>query len=130
MLRIVDPKENYVYEVHQYFDRNFTGTHAECQNPAIGRGTLAGFTNWAREHHKRGFLGEFGVGPDQNCLTVLADVLKFMEENADVWIGWAYWAAGPWPKNYFTSLEPSDGVDRPQMSILQRHMKGGDTSNP
>ena len=130
MLRIVDPKENYLYEVHQYFDRDFSGTHAECQKSEIGRATLVGFTKWAREHHKRGFLGEFGVGPDQNCLALLEDVLKFMEENPDVWVGWTYWAAGPWPKNYFTSLEPFDGVDRPQMSILRRHLKVGGTSNP
>jgi len=129
MDRIVDPKANYVYEVHQYFDQDFTGTHAECRDPTSVRATLAGFTNWARERHKRGFLGEFGVGPDQNCLTLLEELLKFMEENSDVWVGWTYWAAGPFAKNYFTNLEHSDGADKPQVPILERHTNGRNTSN-
>ena len=129
MDRIVDPNDNYVYEVHQYFDQDFRGTHPECRDPTSIRATLVGFTNWARERHKRGFLGEFGVGTDQNCLNLLEELLKFMEENSDVWIGWTYWAAGPFAKNYFTNLEPSDGADKPQMPILERHTKGANASN-
>jgi endoglucanase len=125
MRQVVDPKENYVYEVHQYFDQDFRGTRPECRDPTSIRATLTGFTNWAREHHKRGFLGEFAVGPDHNCLDLLDELLKFMEENSDVWVGWTYWAAGPFAKNYFTNLEPSDGADKPQLSILERHTNGG-----
>src|SRR4029078_12808463 len=81
MDRVVGPKANYVFEVQQYFDKDFTGTQAEAWDPTSVRTTLAGFTNWARERHKRGFLGEFGVGPDQNCLTLLVEMIYFMEEN-------------------------------------------------
>ena len=126
MLNVVDPGENFVFEVHQYFDRDFTGTHADCQSLDIGVTTLTPFTRWAREHRKRGFLGEFGAGSSPMCLDALDRVLKFMAANNDVWLGWTYWAAGSlWAKDYFTNIEPLDGQDRPQMSVLKKYLKKG-----
>ena len=126
MLNVVDPNENFVFDVHQYFDRDFTGTHAECQNIEIGVNSLKRFTRWAREHSKRGFLGEFGAGSNSICLDALDRVLKFMAANNDVWFGWAYWAGGPmWSKDYFTNIEPLDGQDRPQMSVLKKYIGNG-----
>lgn len=125
MLNVVDPSENFAFEVHQYFDHNFTGTHADCQSVEIGVTSLTPFTEWAREHHKRGFLGEFGAGANPICLDALDRVLKFMAANNDVWLGWTYWAAGSmWDKNYYTNIEPLDGKDRPQMGILEKYVNG------
>jgi endoglucanase len=124
MLKISDPSDHSVFEVHQYFDGDFTGTHGDCQSVNIGITTLKPFTQWARKHRKRGFLGEFGVGSNQTCLDALDRVLKFMTANDDVWIGWTYWAAGPWwPKDHFMSVEPVDGMDRPQMSVLEKYLR-------
>lgn len=123
MLNVVDPSDNFVFEVHQYFDHSFTGSHADCQSADIGVASLTPFTQWAREHGKRGFLGEFGAGADPNCLVTLDRVLNFMAVNNDVWLGWTYWAAGSWwPKDYFTNVEPLDGSDRPQMVVLERYI--------
>ncbi|MCB1543043.1 MAG: glycoside hydrolase family 5 protein, partial [Rhodoblastus sp.] len=48
-------------------------------------------------------------------------MLAHMADNADVWTGWAYWAAGAWwPKDYPLSIEPKDGEDRPQMKVLAK----------
>jgi endoglucanase len=124
MMNIVDPDNNFVFEVHQYFDRDFTGTRDDCQSPDIGVASLKAFTIWARENRKRGFLGEFGVGSNPTCLETLNRVLEFMAENSDVWLGWTYWAAGPWwPKDYYTNIEPLDGQERPQMSILEKYIR-------
>ena len=124
MLNVVDQADTYVYDVHQYFDSDHSGTHADCQSAEIGIETLAPFTQWAREHHKRGFLGEFGVGPSQTCLEALDRVLRYMAENSDVWIGWTYWAGGEWwPKDYFTNIQPDDGQERPQMSVLEKYLR-------
>jgi endoglucanase len=121
MLNAIDRGRNSVFEVHQYFDRDFTGTHDDCQSFDIGVQSLAPFTRWARENRKKGFLGEFGAGSNQTCLEALERVLKYMAENNDVWIGWTYWAGGAWwPKDYYTNIEPIDGQDRPQMSVLER----------
>lgn len=124
MKRIADPIKHYAFEVHQYFDWDFTGTHADCQSLDIGAETLAAFTKWARENRKRGFLGEFGAGSNETCLTALERVLQFMADNSDVWIGWTFWAGGAWwPKDYYTNVEPLEGRDRPQMQVLEKYTR-------
>lgn len=122
MLGVVDPADNYVYEVHQYLDSNYSGTHPECRNETVGVTTLKAFTDWLRQHKKRGYLGEFGAGANATCLAALDAMLKFMDDNRDLWIGWSYWAAGAWPPSYFTSVQPVNGVDRPQMTVLLNHL--------
>ena len=126
MRDIVDPANNFAYEVHQYLDGDFSGTHPNCKSETIGVQTLTNFTQWLRQNGKRGFLGEFGAGADTTCLAALDAMLKFMGDNSDVWLGWTYWAAGPWPKSYFTSVQPVDGADRPQMTILLNHLARSD----
>jgi endoglucanase len=121
MLGIVDPADNYVYEVHQYLDSNYSGTHPECRNETVGVTTLTAFTDWLRQHRKRGYLGEFGAGTDPVCMAALDAMLKFIDDNREVWIGWSYWAAGAWPPTYFTSVQPLGGADRPQMTVLLNH---------
>jgi endoglucanase len=124
MMNIVDPGDNFEFEVHQYFDWDFTGTHDDCRSLDIGVVSLKAFTKWARENRKRGFLGEFGAGSNPTCLEALNRVLRFMAENNDVWLGWTYWAAGKWwSKDYYTNIEPLDGQDRPQMSILEKYIR-------
>lgn len=124
MLGVNDPADNYVYELHQYLDSNYSGTHPECQSASIGVQTLTAVTEWLRQHHKRGFLGEFGAGKDPTCLAALDAMLGFMDQNRDAWLGWTYWAAGAWPPRYFTSVQPVDGVDTPQMKVLLKHVAG------
>jgi len=125
MLRTRDPRNNFVYEVHQYFDPGASGTHPNCIDAASATATIAPFTEWARKNGHKAFLGEFGAGADSNCLEALRRVLQFMQDNRDVWIGWTYWAAGPWAKDYFTNIEPDGGADRPQMAVLEKFMAAG-----
>jgi endoglucanase len=122
MLGIVDPRNNHAYEVHQYLDADFSGTKPQCRNEKIGAKALTAFTGWLRKHNKRGFLGEFGAGSDPVCMTALDGMLRFMSDNSDVWLGWTYWAAGPWPRSYFTSVQPVDGTDPPQMDVLLKYL--------
>jgi len=124
MLGVSDPRDNYMYEVHQYFDEDYSGTKPECRPAEAAVETLKPFTEWARQHRKRGFLGQFGVGTNPNCLDVLNRVLSYMAHNNDVWHGWAYWAAGEWwSKDFFSNLQPLHNEDRPQMAILQQYIK-------
>jgi len=122
MMDVEDPANNFVYEVHQYFNADWTGTSADCRSIDIGISTLSPVTQWARRHHRRVFLGEFGVGSDRTCLDALDRVIRFMNENNDVWLGWTYWAGGTWwPDDYFTSVQPLGGKDRPQMGVLANY---------
>jgi len=122
MLNVEDPANNFAYDVHQYFNSDFTGTTGDCQSIDIGIATLSPVTQWAREHRLRAFLGEIGVGSSRTCLEALDRVMRFMNENTDVWLGWAYWAGGSWwSKDYFTSIQPLGGKDRPQMAVLEKY---------
>ena len=124
MLKVADPGDNFAYEVHQYFNADFTGFTPDCQGTDIGISTLTPVTEWARRHGKRVFLGEIGVGSDRTCLDALDRTMRFMADNNDVWMGWTYWAGGSWwPQDYFTSVQPLGGQDRPQMKILEKYIK-------
>jgi endoglucanase len=122
MIDIVDPLDNFAFEVHQYLDDNSSGTSESCVNTTIGSARLKNFTDWLRTHNKRGFLGEFGVSSNDKCLAALDDMLKYIDENFDVWLGWSYWAAGPWWGDYMFSIEPMNGQDRLQMAVLEKYI--------
>ncbi len=121
MLQITDSLDNYAYDVHQYFDSDYSGATSSCQSETIGSEKLISFTNWARTNGKRGFLGEFGVADNDSCLSAADDMLSFMLENDDVWLGWTWWAAGPRWGNYRFSIEPNNG-DAPQMAVLEQYI--------
>jgi len=114
-----DPANNIAIEAHQYFDGNSSGTSDNCVNEMIGVRRLQGFTRWLRENNLRGFLGEFGAARNSVCMAALDNTLKYVAENADVWLGWTYWAAGAWWGNYRFSVHPSSEGDKPQMKVLR-----------
>ncbi|MDB5407873.1 MAG: cellulase [Rhodospirillales bacterium] len=120
---IQDPSDNFAYEVHQYVDPGYTGTTGECIDEMSSVAMLHEFTDWLRRTKQRGFLGEFGVGRSPKCLAVLNGMLTYMRDNSDAWLGWTYWAAGPWWGDYHFTVEPLNGADRPQMKVLERFFR-------
>jgi endoglucanase len=122
MLTITDPGDNMAFEVHQYLDSDYSGTHTPCQSTTIGADSLAGFTAWLKANGKRGMLGEFGGGANTTCYSAIDGMLAHIDANSDVYLGWAWWSAGPWWGNYFLSLEPVSGGDAPQMATLAAHL--------
>jgi endoglucanase len=138
MLNIVDSGENFAFEVHQYMDDDYSGGSDGITNNdvMVGVTRLTNFTNWLKTHNRKGFLGEFAVanstigdGTEQVGDEVIDNMLGYMEENSDVWIGWTWWAAGPWWGEYLFTLEPANigqtnqGPDRAAMAVLQDHVK-------
>lgn len=116
-----DPADNMAFEAHQYFDSDSSGTSDDCVSETVGRDALQKFTQWLRETNHRGFLGEFGIADNPVCLEALDRMLQYVGDNSDVWIGWAYWAAGSWWGDYSYSVHPSEDGDKPQMDVLMRH---------
>ena len=47
---------------------------------------------------------------------------RYMMENADVVVGWLWWAGGPKWGDYVFSLEPKGGVDAPYVARLAPHL--------
>lgn len=124
LLKIVDPLDKVVFEAHQYMDADGSGTSPACVSATVGSTRLAAFTGWLRVNKKRGFLGEFGAGANANCLAAIDDMLTFVDTYSDVYLGWTWWAAGPWWGDYFSSVEPGDGgADKPQMPVLVKHLR-------
>ena len=121
MLKIKDPNNWTWFEAHQYMDLNGEGGKQDCVSATIGSERLRPFTDWLRANGKKGFLGEFDSGLNAQCDRALNDMVKHMEDNADVWRGWTYWAAGPFWGDTVT-LEPRNGQDARQIAILQPYL--------
>lgn len=122
-LLIHDPLGNLKYEAHVYFDDDHTGTYDESFEgegayPHLGVERLQPFLSWLEEHRVEGFIGEFGVpGDDPRWLDALD---KFVDEVQADGLDATAWAAGPWWGDYPLSLEPANGEDKPQLSVLTK----------
>jgi endoglucanase len=119
-----DPADNFAFEVHQYFDGNYSGTTRSCSKGAQAVAAIERMTKWLRDNKHRGFLGEFGVADSTDCLEALDGVLQHISVNGDVWLGWTYWAAGAWWVDYPFSVHPTeDGELQPQMKVLKKYTR-------
>src|SRR5262245_61871845 len=127
---VQDPAHNFAFEVHQYLDADGSGTHAGAVSATIGVERLTAITQWAQATGNHLFLGEVGVTTDQTSLTALDGMLTYMQQHTDAWQGATYWAGGPWWGNYMFSIEPQNGVDKPQMAILVQHLTLATGPNP
>lgn len=123
MSAIVDPQNNYVFEVHQYLDQDFSGKNDECSRAADAVKALSDVGTWLKQNNRRGLLGEFAVPRQPECQSALVDMVKVVESNPDAWLGWAYWAAGDWwPEDEILNIQPVRTVDKPQMATLLKAM--------
>lgn len=126
-----DPGNNFAFELHQYLDADSSGTAAACVSTTVGVERMAFVTGWLRENGYRGLLAEFGGAPNDTCLRAVDQLLSYVGENADVWMGWAAWAAGPRWGDYMFSVQPlPNGKDRPPMYVLKRHLNDGSVTSP
>jgi aryl-phospho-beta-D-glucosidase BglC (GH1 family) len=146
MLNIVDSGNNYAYDVHQYFDFDGSGTHTNIgnssgtQDASVGLTRLTNFTKWLHNNNRRGFLGEFAVanatiGTAAKLVgdETITNALKYIQTNADVWLGWTWWAGGPyWPGGpsnpggtpvMIFLLDPANlsttPIDKPAMTLVR-----------
>eukprot|EP00727_Mastigamoeba_balamuthi_P011326 m51a1_g6816 putative endoglucanase precursor (endo- -beta-glucanase) (662) ;mRNA; f:284845-287440 len=112
-------------EVHQYLDSDSGGTSKTCDAASGQTSRLSTFTAWAKERSLRAFLGETAGANNTVCHEGIEADLSYLEQNSGVWLGWTWWAAGPWWGDYMFSLEPSSsGEDKPQMAWLTSHLAG------
>ncbi len=128
---ITDPADNFMYEAHQYFDFDESGTYARSYdtelraNPSlatVGSTRVSHFLTWCRNNNARCYLGEYGVpDSDPRWFDVLHDFLKALD---DAGVSGSYWAAGEWWGNYALSVQPVNNftVDRPQLPYLMAHL--------
>jgi len=127
---IVDPGDNFAFEIHQYLDADFSGTNADCPRTGDAILALEAVTGWMRQNGFQGFLGEFGGTSEPDCLDGLAEIATFINDQNEIWLGWAAWAAGDWWGNYPLSLQPENGVDKPQMKVLEPYIAATNGAAP
>jgi len=125
MVGIVDPGNNFAFEVHQYMDSDHSGTSPNCVSATEGSQDLAAFVSWLRAHNYKGFLGEWAGGRTDICYQAIQDITTYMDNNSDVLLGWTWWAGGPWWGDYIYALDPANGQDQPQMQYLTPHLRPG-----
>ncbi len=118
-----DPADRVVYEAHQYFDVDHTGTYKvgyTLNGASPGRGVewVRPFVEWSKQHQLRAIITEFGVpNNDARWLELAERLLVYLAREK---IPWTYWAGGPWWGNYALSTEPKNGVDAPIMAVLAK----------
>ncbi len=121
--QINDPMNNFVFEVHTYFDHDSSGTHNTCdKGDTIGINRLEEITQWLNVNQYQAFLGEFGASKNKVCLSTLDKTLAFMDDHKNAWYGWAYWAASPWFGDYMYNVYPPDINTYPQAKILKKYI--------
>jgi endoglucanase len=118
-----DPASRLIYEAHQYFDADHTGTYKvgytlSGATPDRGVAWVRPFVEWLKQHELRGILTEFGVpNDDARWFEMLQELLVYLAKEK---IPWTYWAGGPWWGNYPLSTEPKGAVDAPIMAVLTK----------
>lgn len=123
MLNVNDPANNYAYDVHQYFDKDSSGTKPECVSAAIGAERISNITTWAKTNKKQLFLGEFGGSRTDLCYQAVRNTLASIQQNPDVWIGWTYWSTGAMIQKYMFALplKPQPG-ETSQLDVLKEFL--------
>ena len=152
-LVINDASNNIIYEAHQYFDANHSGTYQDInaikytQTYQSVHGTrsysdvvgerLYTFVGWLKKYNHRGYLGEFGVPAgsivngtvDTAWLNLLAPLYNYLDKAG---VGWTYWASGPWWQGDAMAIDQIANADSLQMRELLKVLdndKDGVTNN-
>jgi endoglucanase len=116
-----DPLNRTVIEVHQYVDKDYSGTNVECKAPEKFDNMFQRINEWARTNQQKLLLGEFGVPQTTDCLATLDKLLTLMED--PVWRGWTYWAVGRWWNNYPMAINTNNEGISPQWAILKKYLQ-------
>lgn len=128
MLPVKDPADKIIFEAHQYFDRDSSGSYkrsydGEGASPTTGVDRVRDFAEWCLANKVRGFVGEYGVPDDDpRWLVTLDNLLAYLKANG---LGGAYWAGGPWWGTYKLAVDLRPAHDEaPQMAILAKYGSG------
>jgi endoglucanase len=130
MLDVKDPANHFAYELHQYFDDDFSGKKDNCSRAADAFASVSKLSAWLRKHDRQAFMGEFGVTRDPACIATATQMTDSIDRDSDVWLGWAYWAGGDfWPAEEALNIQPVAGRDRPQLAGLRASLEKPQAAN-
>lgn len=110
---------NLLFALHKYLDKDNSGTHAECTtNNNLAFSTAA---EYLRGIKRQAIVSETGAAPtDHFCMVWFCEQNRFINENADVFLGLVAWGAGSFGADYMLSqtprLEGGRWVDTPLLA--------------
>lgn len=118
-----DPANNWAFEMHQYLDQDSRGASPVCLSATVGVEALTNVTAWLEKKGYKAWIGEFAGGNNDLCHTAVDNMLTYMEDHKQAWIGWSWWSAGAWTGTWWNTLEPNtDGSSRPQLAWLTKYL--------
>lgn len=117
-------KSNLIMDVHKYLDSDNSGTHTECVKDNISN-AFQPLADWLRSNSRKAILSETGGGNTQSCQQYLCNQLKYLNQNADVYIGYTGWAAGGFASSYELNETPTqNGGSWQDTSLVQSCIVG------
>lgn len=121
--RFTDPGRNFAFELHQYLDKDSSGTSAICTVGAAKR--VDAVLAWAKAAGVPLFFGEIAAGPGADCQVEYDAMLRKLNTSGSV-IGWTAWGGGKWwNAAYMFRLASVAGATSPHMAMVQRNFVTG-----
>ncbi|KAI4275088.1 MAG: hypothetical protein LQ337_003460 [Flavoplaca oasis] len=103
-----------IFEVHKYLDEDNSGTHLDCVSNNID--AFEDLTKFLKDNKRRAILAETGGGPStKSCLKNVCELLSYLNDNDDVYMGYLGWGAGSFDETYELSLTPEGGEGKGPM---------------
>ncbi|KAI0440682.1 glycoside hydrolase family 5 protein [Xylaria telfairii] len=127
LLGVVNPDGSttgLVFDVHKYSDTDGSGTHTECVTDNISS-AFAPLADWLRSNNRQALNTEMGGGNTQSCEMYVCDQIAYLNQNADVYLGYVGWAAGSFdPEKYELSEVPiNNGGSWTDSALIQACFK-------
>jgi len=97
---------NLIFDVHQYLDYDYSGTHTECVTDNI-YSAWQPLATWLRTNKRQALNTETGGGNTASCEQYLCSAINFMNSNTDVFLGYVAWSAGSFDSTYELDLTPT-----------------------
>lgn len=83
-----------------------SGTHTECTTNNIDD-AFTPLAKWLRDNKRQAMLTETGGGNTDSCEKYVCEQFSYLNENADVFLGYVGWAAGGFDSTYELTLTPT-----------------------
>ncbi|KAK4208739.1 glycoside hydrolase family 5 protein [Rhypophila decipiens] len=123
LLKVKNPDgstDGLIFDVHKYLDSDNSGTHTECVTDNVSS-AFEPLANWLRENNRQAINSETGGGNTASCQKYLCQQIQFLNQNADVFLGYTGWSAGSFnPQTYELSEVPSKNGNNWQDTSLVR----------
>ena len=118
--------KNLIMDLHSYFDEDNSGTHTECAPYSKAQPGFESAVKALKQEGRQAFLSEIGGGNTDSCVETMGEAFDYINENADVFMGWTGWGVGGFVADYELIESPQGDKDR----LIVEKVIGGKFKNP